>query len=110
MPCFRLLGIVTLLLLFCLAPVAQRAPGRNPNRPDDHAELEKDMPRKARTEQQKKRVEDMKRDSQKLLDLATELKHYVDQSGENILSMDVVRKAEEMEKLSRRVKEHMRAN
>ncbi len=39
---------------------------------------------------QKKRFEDMKRDSQKLLELATELKQYVDKSGENILSLEVV--------------------
>jgi hypothetical protein len=50
----------------------------------------------------------MQRDSQKLLELATELKRYVDKSGENILSVEVLRKAEEMEKLARRVKENMR--
>jgi hypothetical protein len=34
----------------------------------------------------------------------------VDESGEHVLSMDVVRKAEEIEKLARRVKDHMRGN
>jgi hypothetical protein len=52
----------------------------------------------------------MKRDSQKLLELATELKKYVDQAGENVLSLEVVRKADELEKLARRVKENMRGN
>jgi hypothetical protein len=67
------------------------------------------MQRKAQNQRQKKRFEDMKRDSQKLLELATELQQYVDKSGENILSLDVVRKAEEMEKLARQVKNNMRA-
>jgi hypothetical protein len=52
----------------------------------------------------------MQHDSQKLLELATQLKQYVDQSGEHVLSMDVVRKAEEIEKLARRVKDRMRGN
>lgn len=111
MPRFRSLGIVALLFLFCLAPTwAQHEPIPHPSGPDDHTEMEQDMQKNARTQQQKKRVVEMQRDSQRLLDLATELKHYVDQSGANILSMDVVRKAEEMEKLCRRVKENMRAN
>jgi len=68
------------------------------------------MKRKLQTQQEKKRFEDIKRDSQKLLELAIELKYYVDKSGENVLSLNVVRKAEEMEKLSRQVKNNMRGN
>jgi hypothetical protein len=58
--------------------------------------------------QQKKRFEDIQRDAARLLALATELKQYVDKSGENVLSLEVVRKAEEMEKLARQVKNNMR--
>jgi hypothetical protein len=111
MPYFRLLGVVTLLLSFYLAPAwAQRAPVPNSNAPAEHTELEQEMQKNAQKQQQKKRFEDIKRDSRKLLELATELKQHVDQSGENILSMDVMRKAEEMEKLAHKVKENMRAN
>ncbi len=60
-------------------------------------------------ERLKKRYEEMKRDSQRLLELATELKQYVDKSGENVLSLEVLRKAEEMERLARQVKNNMRA-
>jgi hypothetical protein len=64
--------------------------------------------RELQTQRLKKRFADIQRDSQKLLELATELKRNVDKSGENILSLDVLRKAEEMEKLARQVKNNMR--
>jgi hypothetical protein len=38
------------------------------------------------------------------------LKQYVDKSNENTLSLDVVKKAEEIEKLARSVKDKMKAN
>jgi hypothetical protein len=108
--CFRLVGVAALLFFFCLPPAwAQRGPIRNSGVPDKPSEQELAMQRNARRQLQRKRYADMKRDSQKLLELATELKQYVDKTGENILSMDVVRKAEEMEKLARQVKNNMRA-
>jgi hypothetical protein len=57
----------------------------------------------------KQRQQDLKRDTDKLLDLATELKKYVDKSNENVLSLEVLRKAEEIEKLAKSVKDKMRA-
>jgi hypothetical protein len=69
-----------------------------------------EIQRNMQKQRQKKRFEEMQRDSQKLLELATELKQYVDKSGEQILSVEVLRKAEEMEKLARRVKENMRGD
>ena len=69
---------------------------------------------KAEREQAKKRNQTrqatLKRDTDKLYDLATELKRYVDQSNESILSVNVVRKAEEIEKLARSVKDKMKGN
>lgn len=53
---------------------------------------------------------DLKRDTDKLLQLSTELKEYVDKSNENILSVDVVKKAEEIEKLARSVKVKMKGD
>jgi hypothetical protein len=110
MPCLRWLGILTLLLVFGGAPIsAQRAERQNPQQ-NDQVESDRDMQKRTRLLQQKQRFEEMQHDSQKLLELATELKKYVDQSGEHVLSMDVVRKAEEIEKLARRVKDRMRGN
>ena len=54
------------------------------------------------------RQEQIKRDSDKLLQLATELKSYVDKSNENVLSMEVVKKAEEIEKYAHSVREKMK--
>jgi len=56
----------------------------------------------------KERVAALKTDTDKLLKLSVELKQYVDKSDENILSIDVVRKAEAIEKLAKSVKEKMK--
>ena len=56
----------------------------------------------------KKRQQDIRDDTDKLFQLATELKAAVDKSNENLLSLDVVRKADEVEKLARKVKEKMK--
>jgi hypothetical protein len=72
---------------------------------DPHrARLEKDMAKRANKERQEK----LKRDTEQLLKLATELKQYVDKTNENMLSIDVVKKAEEIEKLARSVKDKMK--
>ena len=54
------------------------------------------------------RQEDIKKDTDKLLSLATELKQYVDKTNENTLSVEVIKKAEEIEKLAHSVKEKMK--
>ena len=47
-------------------------------------------------------------DTQKLLALANELKVQVDKSNKDTLSLDVVRKADEIEKLAHTVRERMK--
>jgi hypothetical protein len=69
---------------------------------------EKQMERDRDKQRNKDRQAAIKRDTDKLLALATELKEYVDKSNEHVLSLDVVRKAEEIEKLARQVKEKMK--
>lgn len=59
-------------------------------------------------EANKKRQQDIRDDTDKLFQLATELKTAVDKSNENVLSLDVVRKADEVEKLAKKVKEKMK--
>lgn len=56
------------------------------------------------TERQKKLVAD----TDKLLTLATELKTDVDKTNKDILSIDVIKKADEIEKLAHSVKERMK--
>jgi hypothetical protein len=70
------------------------------------SKLERDMAKKANRERQLA----LKRDTEKLLKLSTELKEYVDKTNENMLSLDVVKKAEEIEKLAHSVKTKMKGN
>lgn len=71
---------------------------------DPRARLAHDMEKKAA----KERVAALKNDTDKLLKLSTELKSYVDKSDENVLSLAVIKKAEEIEKLAKSVKEKMK--
>jgi methionyl-tRNA synthetase len=83
-------------------------PGANSDDRDNeqHAKLEKELAKKANRDRQAQ----LQRDTDSLLKLANELKQYVDKSNENTLSLDVVKKAEEIEKLAHSVKEKMKAN
>jgi hypothetical protein len=82
-------------------------PGQRPSPEDqERARIEKDMAKKINQERQAH----LKRDTEQLLKLANELKQYVDKSNENILSLDVIKKAEEIEKLAHSVKEKMKAS
>lgn len=58
----------------------------------------------------KQRQTDLQKDTDHLLELATQLKQYVDKSNEHTLSLDVVKKAEEIEKLAKSVKEKMKGS
>ena len=60
--------------------------------------------RSRNTDRQKKLVSD----TDKLLSLATELKQEVDKTDKNTLSVDVVKKADEIERLAHSVKEKMK--
>lgn len=73
--------------------------------PPDDARFRHDREKALNT----KRQEDLKRDTEKLLKLATELKENVDKTNENVLSLDVIKKAEEIEKLAKSVREKMKA-
>jgi hypothetical protein len=66
--------------------------------------LARDLAKKANLERQAM----LKADTDKLVKLAGELKECVDKSNENVLSLDVVKKAEEIEKLAHSVKDKMK--
>jgi len=69
-------------------------------------EMQKKMQKKANEQRQA----DLRKDTEKLVKLSVELKQYVDQTNENVLSLDVIKKAEEIEKLARSVRTKMRGN
>lgn len=69
-------------------------------------QIARDAAKKANEDRQKA----LKNDTDKLVKLTAELKDYVDKSNENVLSLDVVKKAEEIEKLAHSVKEKMKGS
>jgi hypothetical protein len=96
---------------FSVTPTTQvpRVPNPTQAPPPEEPErerMEKEMAKKANEERQAQ----LKRDSDRLFKLATELKTYVDKSNANTLSLDVIKKAEEIEKLAHSVKEKMKGN
>ena len=54
------------------------------------------------------RQQKMLDDAQRLLDLAQRLKTSVDKTNKDELSVDVIRQAEQIEKLARQVREQMK--
>lgn len=72
-----------------------------------------DLPASAREKQAKMQNEERQRrlveDTEKLLALATQLHDDVAKSNKNILSIDVVKRADEIERLAHSVKDRMRS-
>ncbi len=86
-----------------------RADAGHHNRDDEPPaveQIQKEMEKKANQQRQA----DLKRDTDQLLKLATELKQYVDKTNENVMSVDVIKKADEIEKLAHSVKTKMRGD
>jgi hypothetical protein len=109
----------TLSIFFFIAfPGVARAQTARPGTPTGRADpvaatsdadegqrrLAHEMAKKANLERQAQ----LKTDTDRLFKLSQELKEYVDKSNENVLSVNVLRKAEEIEKLARSVKDKMK--
>jgi hypothetical protein len=80
---------------------ARQSNDLDPNTDPHRLELQEEA---RSTERQKRLVAD----TDKLLALATDLKEQVDKTNKNILSIDVIKKADEIEKLAHSVKERMK--
>jgi hypothetical protein len=82
-------------------------PGRNgnPAQPDPVDPHRAEQQERLRNDDRQKRLV---ADTDKLLALATDLKAQVDKSTKDTLSVDVIKKAEEIEKLAHSVKERMK--
>jgi hypothetical protein len=107
----RLHAFILVLWIFSLPAFTQQPPASQhdvnpPTFDEDEARsrIARDMEKKAA----KQRVAALKTDTDKLLKLSIELKAYVDKSDENVLSLDVIKKAEEIEKLAKSVKDKMK--
>lgn len=86
------------------APDASGRGGRNEERDSPYARMQEQASKARNVERQKRLVTD----TETLLKLATELKQDVDRTDKNTLSVDVIRKADEIEKLAHNVKERMK--
>ena len=107
---FLFLVLLTVCTQSRAAPL-QHVPGpprADQSGPEDEAriKLERDMAKQA----YKQRQAELKRDTDRLFKLASELKQYVDKTNENVMSVDVIKKAEAIEKLAHSVREKMRGS
>jgi uncharacterized membrane protein YhiD involved in acid resistance len=105
---FALAALLLMTLMSSLVPQRQHTIGEaeDEHESEERMKIEKDMAKKANRERQVQ----LERDTNNLLKLATELKQSVEKSNENTLSLEVIKKAEEIEKLAHSVKEKMKAN
>jgi hypothetical protein len=78
---------------------AERQPQDSINREVEKAQLKK---------ANEARQAELKQETDKLLVLATQLKEYVDKTNASILSIDVIKKADEIERLAHSVKVKMK--
>ena len=105
MPYARRLFLQAVAPALLLTPTSFRSQRKTPPAPE-WDELPKPKPRDILKANQK----DIQRDVKRLLELAEELKKEVEKTDSTeIFSLKVVRKAEEIEKLARRIKELARA-
>jgi hypothetical protein len=118
----RVASTLSICFLFTISGYAQAGGGRptspgshgspgmpvdaisNPGANEEQQRAAREMAKKANLERQAA----IKADTDKLLKLAEELKQSVDKSSANVLSIDVLKKAEEIEKLAHSVKDKMR--
>jgi hypothetical protein len=80
-------------------------PGRRPSVGNDPMPRIEEQQALARNNERQKRLV---ADTDKLLALASDLKAQVDKTNKDTLSVDVIKKAEEIEKLAHSVKERMK--
>jgi carboxypeptidase C (cathepsin A) len=83
---------------------AERETQTGSNFADMESRLQREQIARMVTERQAQ----LRRDTEKLVALTAELKAHVDKAGTNILSMNVIKKAAEIQKLAKSVEEKMK--
>jgi hypothetical protein len=108
------LGLMLGLSGFANSPRAQQntTPVRPPVGADGLPSMAPDLPPAQKEKQEKLQNDDRQKqlvaDTEKLLQLATELHTDVAKTNKNVLSVDVIKRADEIEKLAHSVKVKMR--
>lgn len=105
---FAMMVVFPAALLSQGPPVPQFPPPPGTEQQQSKTPAEEKVDREAAKQRNIQRQQDIKRDTEKLLELATELKQYVDKTNENVISLDVIKKADQIEKLAKSVKEKMK--
>ena len=108
-------AIIIFLSLFLLAipllsqtnPTAD-ASSASPGQHGESGPWTREQIREMQKKQREIRQKQLQEDTAKLLQLATELKESVDKTNEHVLSLDVIKKAEDIEKLAKHIKTNMR--
>lgn len=106
---------LTSLLVLAHAAIAQRLPAGITQGAAQGTGIG-DVPVTSGDDAQKKQQEalhqereaEIKRDTEKMLELTQELNAYLEKSDQNTLSVDAIKKAEQIEKLARSVKSKMK--
>jgi predicted methyltransferase len=103
--------LLTVILGASLAPSTNvfAAPQQHQNEPPPPDPTLQKMQKAADKQRNEQRQSDLKRDTEKLYQLASELKKSVENTNEHVLSLDVIKKSEEIEKLAHSVHEKMKA-
>jgi hypothetical protein len=83
---------------------AERETTNNSLSSDPHQLLQQELITRIVTDRQSQ----LRLDTEKLVALTAELKQHVDKAGANILSIDVIKKAQEIQKLAKSVQDKMR--
>src|SRR3954463_11398976 len=90
-------------------PTTLAAPQQHRNEPPPPDPTLEKMQKEAEKQRNEKRQSDLQRDADQLYKLAGELKKSVGSTNEHVLSLEVIRKAEEIEKLAKSVRTKMKA-
>ena len=83
---------------------AEREASNNALSSDPHQLLQQELTTRVVADRQSQ----LRLDTEKLVALTAELKQHVDKAGANVLSMDVIKKAQEIQKLAKSVQDKMR--
>jgi len=83
---------------------AEREATNNGSSNDPHQLLQQELIGRVVADRQSQ----LRLDTEKLVALTAELKQHVDKAGANVLSMDVIKKAQEIQKLAKSVQDRMR--
>ncbi len=115
---------VAAMLLFLISPLCAQGPRQDgptapppiltaPNfdLPDPTAgPLQTQMERAAQIQMERDRQRDLKRETDQLVAMATDLKQGVDKTSPEILSVDLIKKTEKIEKLAKSIRQKMKGD